>query len=178
MVEHHLILQRLASADFVPMLIPTDPYLPAQEALAEVREAYPQRRFDLVCDSDLPSEATMDGDLVAMALTNLLNNAAKYSPPDTPVQIAITIDSHLAYRISDNGPGIAADEKPSLFTMFHRSTHSEPATGFRIGLATVNRVAAVHQGPVTYADGDPGGAVFTLALPLTDTSPEEAACPP
>jgi len=167
LVERHLHLQRLASADFELQMQPMSPIQIGNSALVEVHEAYPQRHFQLHCADNLPSLVSMDQELVQLALGNLLGNAAKYSPTDQPVQLSISGDSELRFQVIDHGPGIALQEQTRLFDLYKRSPTVDGQAGFGIGLATARHVAALHRGSLSYTDAPGGGAIFTLSLPTT-----------
>ena len=169
MVERHLQLQRLANADFAPRLIAVPPQEPAAEALLVARETYPQRVFEWSAATDLPPAVRLDAELIVLALTNLLTNAAKYSPEGMPVRLELAADTQLHYRVMDQGPGIAPEECERLFRIYQRAADTAQSgnqAGFGIGLATAQRIARIHGGSLTYADGNQGGAIFTLSIPL------------
>jgi two-component system sensor histidine kinase KdpD len=166
LIERHLQLQRLASANFTPLRSSVSPLELASDVLLHLRDLYPQRLFELSSANDLPDKVDVDADLVILALTNLLSNAAKYSPADKAIRLEVTGDTMLRYRVIDCGPGIAPSERERIFDIFHRVSSSDGQTGFGIGLATARRVAAIHKGTLDYAERAGGGAVFTLSLPL------------
>lgn len=167
LIESHLQLQRLTNADFLPHFIAVAPCQPAEDALAEVRAAYPERTFELVCTASLPTSVEVDAELIVLALGNLLSNAAKYSPNEDPVLLEVAADHMLHYRVRDHGSGLSAEEQSRLFKVFQRSASAKGKIGFGIGLATAKRVAEVHDGSLAYADGQGGGAQFTLSVPLS-----------
>ena len=166
LIERHLQLQRLASANFTPLRSSVSPLELASDVLLNLRDLYPQRLFELSSANDFPDTVDIDVDLVILALTNLLSNAAKYSPAGEPIRLEVAGDTMLRYRIIDCGPGIAPSERERIFDIFHRVSSSDGQTGFGIGLAMAQRVAAIHKGTLDYADRAGGGAVFTLSLPL------------
>lgn len=174
LVESQLQLQRLASANFFPQVTQLPPAEAAAEALLQARETYPQRVFELSSAIDLPATAPLDAELVIIALTNLLSNAAKYSLENTPVRLEISAHTMLHYKVIDCGPGIAPAERERLFGVYQRSSVSRGQAGFGIGLATAHRIAVVHGGTLEYEDGTTGGAIFTLSLPLVKHFPTVA----
>ncbi len=100
-------------------------------------------------------------------LGNLVDNAFKYAPSPTPIEVTGGVDGDaLIFRVSDRGTGIPAAERDGVFTPFYRS----PATlsGQRsggLGLSIARRLAEAQGGTLTYADRDGGGAIFELRLP-------------
>jgi K+-sensing histidine kinase KdpD len=101
------------------------------------------------------------------ALGNLLENAAKYSPPGTPINIAIRRDGDsLAFAVADRGPGVTAAERGRIFDAFYRPAGIPPdAGGAGLGLAIARQLAEIQGGAVEYASREGGGSVFTLRLP-------------
>jgi two-component system sensor histidine kinase MprB len=96
------------------------------------------------------------------AVMNLLDNAAKWSPPDGTVHVSLK-DGVLTVR--DEGPGIAEEDLPKVFDRFYRSTESRAMPGSGLGLAIVWQTAMRHSGSVAAANSPDGGAVMTLRLP-------------
>ena len=96
------------------------------------------------------------------AVTNLLDNAAKWSPPDGVVTVAL---SGGALLVADQGTGIADEDLPHVFDRFYRSPDSRTMPGSGLGLSIVRQVAERHGGSVVAARADGGGAAFWLRLP-------------
>jgi PAS domain S-box-containing protein len=128
-----------------------------------------------------PSPLVLNGDRVRLAqiLTNLLNNAAKYSEPGGDIVLRGLVDGGtLLLCVSDDGMGMETSEIPHLFEMFTRggqarSSHQE---GLGIGLALSRRLAALHGGSLDGASGGPGkGSIFTLRLPLSGNAGDALA---
>jgi signal transduction histidine kinase len=171
LIERHLQLQRLSRADFALSRTSVAPAAPAEAALSMAGESFPSRKFDFFPAADLPAQLAMDAELVTLALLNLLSNAAKYSPPATPV--CLTIDgAMLRYGVRDLGPGIPEADRDRVFEMFGRASSADGPTGFGIGLALACRVAKLHAGSLDHARSAPVGTLFTLAIPAIVAMPE------
>jgi K+-sensing histidine kinase KdpD len=101
-------------------------------------------------------------------LTNLIDNALRYSPADAPVTIEVTVhDSRLVFRVRDQGGGVPASERERIFEPFYRPQGTGHDLGHAgLGLAIARRLAEAQDGAVTYETADGGGSVFILALPL------------
>ncbi len=96
------------------------------------------------------------------AVNNLLDNAAKYSPPGSTVDVVLR-GGELTVR--DHGPGVPPDELPHIFDRFFRATNARERPGSGLGLAIVKQVAERHGGHVRAAAADGGGLAVTLSLP-------------
>ncbi len=104
------------------------------------------------------------------AVNNLLDNAARHSPPDGVVEV--TVDSQ-GVRIRDHGPGVDPADLPHVFDRFYRGTTSRGKQGSGLGLAIVRQVAEQHHGSVSAENAPDGGAIFHIRLPTTPAPPDE-----
>ncbi|MFE0131903.1 sensor histidine kinase [Streptomyces sp. NPDC059037] len=95
-------------------------------------------------------------------LTNLLDNAAKFSPPGTPVEVTLT---PTALTVRDHGPGIAAEDLPYVFDRFYRAEKARALPGSGLGLAMARQIAHAHGAELTAEAAPGGGAQFKLTLP-------------
>jgi len=106
---------------------------------------------------------------IAQVVRNLVNNAVKYSPAGSPVEISIGLsaDRHAAcVSVRDHGPGVPPAERPHLFQKFRRLSTAGATRGSGLGLYISRQIARDHGGELT-ADWPPGGgSVFTFSLPL------------
>ena len=98
---------------------------------------------------------------ILRAVTNLLDNAGKWSPPDGVVEVAVR-GSEITVR--DHGPGIAPEDESRVFDRFWRSPAARQLPGSGLGLAIVKDVAETHGGRVTLERPSGGGAFFRLRL--------------
>ncbi len=114
----------------------------------------------------------VDVDVLARALRNLLENAAKYAPPGSIVAVRAFADGQrLVVEVGDRGPGVAPAQRQTVFEPFVRGDAATSATpGSGLGLALVAAAARAHGGAVDVRERDGGGAVFTLSLPLAASS--------
>lgn len=106
------------------------------------------------------------------ALVNLLENALKYSPPPSPVELTVWRDgAHLAFAVADRGPGIPPGERERIFQPFYRPTGLSPdVRGTGLGLSIARSLAVAQGGSLTCEGRDGGGSVFTLRVPALDAS--------
>jgi K+-sensing histidine kinase KdpD len=104
-------------------------------------------------------------------LGNLVDNAFKYSPAGTPIEVTGGIEADkLIFRVSDRGGGIAAADRDGVFTPFYRSPVRASGQNAGLGLSIARRLAEAQGGTLTYTDRDGGGAVFELRLPAANPS--------
>ena len=134
-------------------------------------------RVEVAIPRDLPM-LDVDPVLIGQALTNILENAAKYAPPGTVISLAAAADGADALvTVADEGPGIPAGERERVFDLFHRVTQGDgrPA-GTGLGLAIVRGLVEAHGGWVK-AEAGPGGhgAAITLRLPLAKAPLDDGA---
>jgi signal transduction histidine kinase len=97
-----------------------------------------------------------------------IDNAVKHSPPGGTIRIfAVSEGTSAAIRITDEGPGIAAEDLPHLFERFYRGRDEGALlnTGFGIGLAIAKGIVERHDGTISLRNGDTGGALFEILLP-------------
>jgi two-component system, OmpR family, sensor histidine kinase MprB len=97
------------------------------------------------------------------AVGNLLDNAAKFSPAGTPIELTVA-PGRLVVR--DHGPGISAADLPLVFERFHRAVEVRSLPGSGLGLAIVREAVEAAGGHVEAANHPDGGAVFTIELPV------------
>ena len=99
---------------------------------------------------------------------NLLENAAKYSPTDSTIDVQLTTDDrHIILRVADQGQGIAKENRQKVFERFYREdeSHSNKVAGSGIGLAIVKMIIEKYHGKITIRDNEPSGTNFTVYLP-------------
>lgn len=115
--------------------------------------------------SDFPL-VEFDAILIERVLCNLLENAAKYSPPGTPIEIVVRAQAGNAeVSVSDSGDGFAGDTV-ALFEMFARGEHESAKPGVGLGLAICRAIVEAHGGTISAANRPQGGGSVTFTLPL------------
>jgi len=130
-----------------------------KQAVERVRRRAPGVAFDLDIE---PWMVFGEPQLLERAVTNLLDNSAKWSSPGGTVQIRLH-DGVLT--VADEGPGIADADLPHIFDRFYRSTEARTLPGSGLGLSIVRRAADRHGGSVEAHSPKPGGALFTMRIP-------------
>lgn len=148
-------------------LIPREDVNLAEVVAAAVERAGPRAphvRFEVTS-----KPATLKGDppSLARAVLNVLDNAAKWSPPTGKVQVTTTVDIATAtIKVADEGPGIADEDLPHVFKRFYRAEAARALPGSGLGLAIVEQIVDQHGGTVTASRAASGGALLTITLPL------------
>lgn len=129
-----------------------------------------QKRIELLHDMDEPSQERLvmaDQALLTRALFNLLENAIKYSPADTTIQLRVSCHAQwLRCELTDQGKGIAAEELPDLFSQYRRFSSAQGIDGVGLGLSMVKAVVDHHGGRIDCQSVVDHGTTFLLELPL------------
>jgi two-component system, OmpR family, sensor histidine kinase MprB len=126
--------------------------------VAAVRRDWPRTRFRSEVD---PCLVRGSAERLRHAVRNLLDNAAKFGPPDGPVDVRLA-GGELTVR--DHGPGIAPGDQAQVFERFYRAPQARATPGSGLGLAIVREVAEAHGGTVTAQTAPGGGALLRLQL--------------
>jgi two-component system, OmpR family, sensor histidine kinase KdpD len=129
--------------------------------------------------TDVPEDLPMlsvDGTLFVQLLGNLLENAAKYTPPNTCITISATAcDDTIRLVVEDDGPGWATDNPEQLFEKFSRCKTESSAGGVGLGLAICKAVVRLHAGQIRAAESRHGGARIEIDIPLPESEWRQAA---
>jgi two-component system sensor histidine kinase KdpD len=141
-------------------------------ALARVEKLLGARHVDIRLAPDLPL-VPLDSLLLEQVLINLLDNAIKYAPSDTPIEISASVEDRTALvTVADRGPGFAPGEETRVFDKFYRGQEAGTRSGAGLGLAIARGIVEVHGGQITAETRPGGGAVFRFTLPLAAQPPE------
>ncbi|MBE7940652.1 HAMP domain-containing histidine kinase, partial [Ramlibacter aquaticus] len=129
---------------------------------------------------DAPVWVGGDAARLVQVVSNLLNNAAKYTPAQGEIEVTLgTQGGHAALRVADNGIGIPRELMPEIFDLFTQGTRSADRSqgGLGLGLALVRNLVELHHGSVRAESAGPDqGSVFTVTLPLVP-APEQPPVP-
>ena len=120
--------------------------------------------------------ARMDARLIVQVLINLIDNAIKYTPSGSEIEIsAVEKDNEIAITVADNGHGIADEIKPRVFDMFYTGAEkiADSRRSLGLGLALCKSIVNAHGGEITVSDNKPHGAVFTFTLPKEEVEISE-----
>jgi two-component system sensor histidine kinase KdpD len=139
---------------------------------AVARVEAPLKHHDLkVSLPDVVVEVPMDPALAEKVLVNLLENAAKYSPAGTRIEIeARRGDGEVEVEVRDRGQGIPPGEEEKIFDSFYRVPGTQDTGGMGLGLAVCRAVVKAHGGHIEARNREGGGTVFRFTLPARDGS--------
>jgi two-component system, OmpR family, sensor histidine kinase MprB len=131
----------------------------ADEEIERARRHAPGLRFEAELE---PCTIRGVPERIARAVHNLLDNAAKWSPPDGVVEVRL---ADCALSVRDHGPGFRPEDLPFVFDRFYRATNARSRRGSGLGLAIVRQTAEAHEAEVEAANAPGGGALLTLRFP-------------
>ena len=173
LVEQMLALSRAAA------FMPVSMHQVVEDALDDVLPRLKQRRMKVSVASD-PADAELivhgDRDKLTCLVRNLLDNAARYAPAGSAVRVELGGPADaVAVAVSDQGPGIAPEQRERVFESYYRIPGS-PGDGSGLGLAIVREIAAQHGGSVEIGDGDRArGTRVRVTLPAGSSRAAPAA---
>lgn len=167
LVDDFLDFSRLETGKLTLNLSATD----LDKELIELMEIYVPRfdqskiRLTMESKEKIPI-ITADAQRLRRVLTNLLDNARKFSAPGTAVTIEVEeTKQEVLVRVVDQGSGIPEEELPYIFDTFYRGRGHEQHKGYGLGLAAVQKIVKAHGGRVLVSSEVGKGTVFTVALP-------------
>jgi two-component system sensor histidine kinase KdpD len=139
-------------------------------ALARVGKNHPDRRLVTRLPERLPM-VPVDDVLIEQVLVNLLDNAAKYSPSEPPIELTARAEGNaVVVEVADRGPGLDPDDLERIFEKFYRGKRP-PGRGVGLGLAICRGFVEAHGGRIWAENRPGGGAAFRFVLPITGTPP-------
>lgn len=168
LIEELLEFGRLQSGQLQLALASVSLDRMAQDVIRAIRVLADQRGQHL--ELDLPPEPLTvwaDGRRLDQVFINLLNNALKYSPPDTVVRLKVrALSDRVRIEVIDQGPGIAPEHQPHLFTPFYRAKADESEVpGVGLGLAICQGIMTAHGGQIGVQSAPGAGTTFWFELP-------------
>lgn len=114
----------------------------------------------------------VDSVMLEQVLANLLENAIRYTPENSPIEIgAEATPFTMTITVADRGPGIPKGQEELIFEKFYRVRHEGPQSGVGLGLAICRAIVEAHGGYIRARNRAGGGAVFTIVLPLRESPP-------
>jgi signal transduction histidine kinase len=139
------------------------------DARAELLKNKPRYSIDLdvqnISGDEEPGRITGNVALIKSAITNLMDNACKFSP-DMRVMVTILFSGEVAIQFRDEGIGISESEIRHIFEPFYRGNDTRNIAGHGIGLSLVKRIIEFHNGTITVKSKQGSGTVFTITMPI------------
>ena len=156
-------------------LKPEKEWYPVDELIHDVLGHMQTLLRDRTVVTDLPEDmppVELDYLQIDQVLTNLLENAVHYTPPETPIEISAHVEGEeMVISVADRGPGVPAVDLERIFDKFYRVLGTQRTTGSGLGLAVCKGLVEAHGGRIWAENRDGGGAVFRFTLPITKTEP-------
>jgi two-component system sensor histidine kinase KdpD len=148
-------------------------------ALTRLRQRLAGRDVNVALGAD-PPWLQVDAVMFDALLENLLENAVKYTPPQTPIEIgAREVPGSIEFWVADRGPGLHCGTEQRLFDKFYREPSAQGESGALqagagLGLSICRAIVLAHDGSISAANRTGGGAIFRFALPLAGAPPQIA----
>jgi two-component system sensor histidine kinase KdpD len=171
LVRNLLDMTRLAAGTIRPKKVwhPLDEIVGV--ALHRLEPRLGERKVEVKVRSDLPP-VPLDDILIEQVLLNLLDNALKYTPGESPIEIlASEIAGGVEVEVADRGPGIPRAEQKHIFEKFYRLKNEGAESGAGLGLAICRGFVEAHGGRIWVDEREGGGSRFRFTLPVEGTAP-------
>jgi two-component system sensor histidine kinase KdpD len=140
-----------------------------REVVSRIQPVLQGRRVTVSGAGDVPP-VSLDYLMIDQVVTNLLENAVKYTPPGTPIDVRIErIEDRVRVAVADRGPGIPASKRGAVFDKFYRLERRSGIQGSGLGLAVSKGLVEGHDGRIWVEETLGGGATFVFELPLQPT---------
>lgn len=166
LVGNLLDMTRLEAGAFQLTLEPCDIQDLVGIALARFAQRRSSHNVQVILPDD-PPLVTIDVALMVQAMLNLLDNAAKYSPENAPVEILGSLgQGEIILTVMDRGMGIPSTELPNIFDKFYRSSRSRGIGGIGLGLSISKGIVEAHNGRIWAENRPGGGSAISLSLPI------------
>jgi len=152
----------------------------AKQALSALQPLADEKNIQLKTDiADKLPELQADETKIKSVVTNLVNNAIKFTPQQGRVTVQVRRRrEHLVIRVSDTGMGIPTDDLPKIFDRFYRIHRpGKQIQGTGLGLAIVKKIVMMHAGRIDVESEPDQGTTFTVVLPLTSQPTSDARIP-
>jgi len=173
LVENLLNMTRLESGSVHLNLEPTD----LQDLVGSVVQQFSGRMKNRPLRLEIPDNlplVPMDTMLVAQVITNLLDNACKYSPEDSPIVVGVELQADaIEVFVRDSGIGLPENELEKVFVKFYRGANNKNSTGTGLGLSICKGIIEAHGGWIKASRNPDRGLTLRFSLPIKNPSEEE-----
>ncbi len=165
LVENLLDMTRLESGQLAPKIDWCDVNDLFRSSLQKLGKDFSSRRVSIAIPEGMPL-VKLDFGLMEQVFTNLLFNAALYTPPESVIMLSAKIENkNCIFTVSDNGPGFPAETLKHLFEKFYRVPGSRTG-GTGLGLSIAKGFVEAHKGTITATNRSSGGAEFVISIPV------------
>ena len=170
MIEDLVDMAWVESGQMKLDMVPTDVAAVAADLKARLSTVWDTGRISVAVPDPAPI-ALADSDRLERILTNLLNNALKYSDAQIVVRVERT-DGQVQVSVADHGRGISSEELPHLFERFYRAKATEKTEGLGLGLYITRMLVEAHGGRIWVESQVGKGSTFAFTLPVAE--PDDA----
>jgi two-component system sensor histidine kinase KdpD len=154
-------------------------WLPIEETVGVALDRSDEQLKDRVVNVVIEPDAALvsfDRALIEQVLVNLLENAARYTPKQTSIDIRVRrVENGVEVTVADRGPGVPSGEEEQVFDKFHRATRTRGGMG--LGLAICRGIVSAHEGVIWCENLPEGGAAFRFTLPCPAPPPQTEGLP-
>ncbi len=167
LAENFLTFSRFDRGTQPLNLAPVSPRTIVEQAVNTLRPRLDAAAFTFDAPENLP-QIQADGDALTQVLTNLLDNALKYTGEEKHISLRVSAAADgVVFAVEDNGIGLTNDERSAVFRPFYQADQklSRTREGCGLGLAIVNRIVKAHGGEITVASEPGKGSVFRVKIP-------------
>jgi two-component system sensor histidine kinase KdpD len=166
LVGNLLSMTRIESGAIKLHLEPGDIQDVVGTALEQLGKRIANRKVQVDVPEDFPL-VPIDFTLIVQVLVNVLENAVKYSPADSPIEVSVVLlDEYARFNIADRGVGIPTEDLSRIFDKFYRVQRPESVSGTGLGLSISKGIVEVHGGSIRARNRDGGGTVIEIDLPI------------
>jgi two-component system, OmpR family, sensor histidine kinase KdpD len=166
MVGNILDLARIRAGALAPLREGASLDEIVEAVVARMRPRLDRTTLELKLRDDLP-DVPVDGVQMDQVLTNLLENAARYSPAGGEIVVSVApYRDRVQVRVTDQGPGVAPQDRERVFEAFYRGARSPETPGSGLGLAIANAIVTAHGGRIWIEGAPGGGAAIVFEIPV------------
>ncbi len=144
-----------------------------RESIKKIQNKYPERKINIISNGETNVEIEIDQAALDSVISNLLDNAIKYSPNQSAIRVSVKEwKTNIEIEVLDEGIGIDQSERKLIFEQFYRVGNEQTRTskGTGLGLFICAQIIKAHQGQINVTNNEPQGSKFTILLPKKQTN--------
>jgi len=140
--------------------------------LVEEFQNQKERNHIIQFECQQPIKVTVDGRMMRQIITNLLDNAIKYSKAGTTIKLELGSEiGKVLIRVIDQGIGIPEADQPKMFQPFRRASNVGDTIGSGLGLSIIKQAVDLHKGTITFTSKLGEGTTFVVSIPTNESAP-------